>query len=176
MVAPKQVVVLTTGVGEGEVNFDNMQVRTDSNESSSDGNIAFQLFEGEEMDAKMANFIGIHMLNDLVQTEEDLQEQPVDDLSGASSDMPPDGQYCCPQTGAHFHYKDFIKRLKKLQKRRAIIDKAIEEEDRSRRPMHTTYQTQQPVYAGSKQHHTDGDERIQQEQPKDLLVNQRSQI
>jgi hypothetical protein len=48
-----------------------MQVKTDSQESSSDGNIAFQLFEGEVMDAKMANFIGIHMLNDLVEPRED---------------------------------------------------------------------------------------------------------
>jgi len=47
-----------------------MQVKTDSQESSSDGNIAFQLFEGEVMDAKMANVIGIHMLNDLVEPRE----------------------------------------------------------------------------------------------------------
>ena len=43
-------------------------VKNDTNSSSEeDGNLAFQLFEGEEMDAKMANFIGIHMLNDLIE-------------------------------------------------------------------------------------------------------------
>ena len=63
---PNQMVVLTTGVGEGEVNFDNMQVQTTNDDESDDGNLAFQLFDGEEMNAQMANFIGIHMLNDLV--------------------------------------------------------------------------------------------------------------
>ena len=43
-------------------------VKNDTNSSSEeDGNLAFQLFEGEEMDAKMANFIGIQMLNDLIE-------------------------------------------------------------------------------------------------------------
>jgi hypothetical protein len=55
-------------VGEGEVNFDNMIVQTESNGSSDEANLAFQLFEGEEMDAKMANFIGIHMMSDIVET------------------------------------------------------------------------------------------------------------
>lgn len=58
--------ILTTGVGQGELNFDNM-IKNDTNSSSEEGsNLAFQLLEGEEMDAKMANFIGIHMLNDLI--------------------------------------------------------------------------------------------------------------
>ena len=60
--------MLTSGVGEGAVNFDNMQVQTESNGSSEEANLAFQLFEGEEMDAKMANFIGIHMMSDIVET------------------------------------------------------------------------------------------------------------
>ncbi len=43
-------------------------VKNDTNLSSEeDGNLAFQLLEGEEMDAKMANFIGIQMLNDLIE-------------------------------------------------------------------------------------------------------------
>jgi len=46
-----------------------MLVNTDeSNESSDDQNLAFQLFDGEVMDAKMANFIGIHMLNEIIDT------------------------------------------------------------------------------------------------------------
>lgn len=34
--------------------------------------------EGEEMDAKMANFIGIHMLNDLIETSHDDFDKLVD--------------------------------------------------------------------------------------------------
>lgn len=47
-----------------------MQFQTQgSQESSDDGiNLAFQLFDGEVMDAKMANFIGIHMLNEIIDT------------------------------------------------------------------------------------------------------------
>ena len=62
---------MTSGVGEGDLNFDNLQVKTESEESTEESNIAFQLLEGEEMDAKMANFIGIHMLNDLLEARED---------------------------------------------------------------------------------------------------------
>ena len=42
-----------------------MQVKTDSGGSSEEANLAFQLLEGEVMDAKMANFIGIHMMNEI---------------------------------------------------------------------------------------------------------------
>ena len=45
-----------------------MQIKTESNGSSEEANLAFQLFEGEEMDAKMANFIGIHMMSDIMDT------------------------------------------------------------------------------------------------------------
>jgi hypothetical protein len=34
-------VVLTSGVGEGEVNFDNMQIKTESGGSSEEANLAF---------------------------------------------------------------------------------------------------------------------------------------
>lgn len=55
-------------------------VRGDTNNSSSeeDINLAFQLFEGEEMDAKMANFIGIHMLSDLIETGNDVFDKFID--------------------------------------------------------------------------------------------------
>ena len=76
------------------------------------------------MDAKMANFIGIHMMSDIVDagsqvqgTDEDLQNINLID-----------GQYQDPVTGCHFEYNDLIKRLKILQRRRVIIDQAIEEE------------------------------------------------
>lgn len=52
-----------SSVGEGNMNYENLVEELD--ESSSLDNIAFQLFEGEEMNSDMANFIGIHMLNDL---------------------------------------------------------------------------------------------------------------
>lgn len=66
------------------MNFDNMQMKTsDSLESSDDANIIFQLFEGEVMDAKMANFITIHMLNDLFEAEvEDQDDQAGNNLNG----------------------------------------------------------------------------------------------
>jgi hypothetical protein len=36
----------------------------------------------------------------------------------------------CPITGAHFHKADLYQRILKLKKRRALIDRAIEEEHR----------------------------------------------
>ena len=52
-------------ISEAHVVYDNMQVKTDSGGSSEEANLAFQLLEGEVMDAKMANFIGIHMMNEI---------------------------------------------------------------------------------------------------------------
>jgi hypothetical protein len=98
------VVVLTTGVGQGELNFDNM-VRADTNSSSEeDANLAFQIFEGEEMDAKMANFIGIHMLSDLIEPgndcfdkfieyEEDDSDYFNEGRNGQEDASVPDGPY-----------------------------------------------------------------------------------
>ena len=37
-------------------------------------------------------------------------------------------KYQCPETGAHFEFLDMCSRLKKLQTRRAVIDKALEDE------------------------------------------------
>ena len=37
-------------------------------------------------------------------------------------------KYHCPQTGAHFEFLEMCRRLKKMQKKRAIIDQVIEEE------------------------------------------------
>lgn len=111
------MVVVTSGVGEGEVNFDNMQVKT-SGESSDDGNIAFQLFEGEEMDARMANFVGIHMLNDLVETGEDgfgaFGGEQDSDFSEDENEGPTEGPYQDPETGCHFAYKDLVRRIRML--------------------------------------------------------------
>ena len=59
----------TTEIEEGEVNFDLKRVEKQE-ESSSDDNLAFQLLDGEVMDNRMANFIGIHLLNDIIQGDD----------------------------------------------------------------------------------------------------------
>jgi hypothetical protein len=82
------------------------------------------------MDAEMANFMGIHMLND----NEDIKAQANMELglsSSSSNRTSKSEQYFCPDTGAHFEFFDLNKRMRSLQKRRAIIDKAIEDEDRA---------------------------------------------
>ena len=67
----------------------------------------------------MANFIGIHMLNEIIDTGYDDQiNQQMDE-----------GQYMDPATGAHFDYNDLVCRIKQLQKRRQIIDQAIRDEN-----------------------------------------------
>ena len=38
-----------------------------SSASEYDTNLAFQLIEGDVMDQHMANFIGIHLINDLIE-------------------------------------------------------------------------------------------------------------
>ena len=129
-----------TTVGEGEVNFDNMQVNTTG--SSDELNLAFQLFDGEVMDVQMANFMGIHMLNDITDptmlaTDPEQQDQV-------------DSQFQDPVTGCHFEYNDLVRRIKILQKRRAIIDEAIREEIKEAK--------RQKVLVVDKVHLTDGDE------------------
>ena len=69
------------------------------------------------MDAKMANFIGIHMLNEIIDTGTNENE-----LHKVDNQPQSDGQYIDPDTGAHFEYKDLVRRINLLQKRRAIID------------------------------------------------------
>lgn len=67
------------------------------------------------MDAKMANFIGIHMLNEIIDTG-------MPELDIGVDEAPQAEQYMDPLTGAHFDYKDLVKRINILAKRRAIID------------------------------------------------------
>ena len=98
----------------------------------------------------MANFIGIHRMQSLNSpqsqpdngdglnnnadkafnyqmpfkvTSEDLQH-----IFGSGNDGEDEENYMCPVTGAHFHKADLFHRIIKLQKRRALIDRAIEEE------------------------------------------------
>lgn len=37
-------------------------------------------------------------------------------------------RFNCPETGAHFEFLEMCRRLKRLQKKRAIVDKAIDDE------------------------------------------------
>jgi hypothetical protein len=55
-----------------------MQVKTDQKTGSSEeANLAMQLLDDEVMDAKMANFIGIHNLNDIVCSDETKARPPI---------------------------------------------------------------------------------------------------
>jgi hypothetical protein len=85
------------------------------------------LFEGEEMNADMANFIGIHMLNDLIDPHDDVSVINDEEDENQIHDKSTAAQYVDPVTGAHFEYNDFVKRVFQLQQRRAVIDRAIEE-------------------------------------------------
>jgi hypothetical protein len=73
------------------------------------------------MNNEMANFIGIHMLNDgYVEGEESPKKND-----------PQDGglTYQCPDTGSHFEKNDISKRLLILKHKRDMIDQAIIQED-----------------------------------------------
>jgi hypothetical protein len=41
-------------------------------------------------------------------------------------------RYQCPETGAHFEYRDMIRRINILMKRRNVIDQIIKEEDKKK--------------------------------------------
>lgn len=68
----------------------------------------------------MANFIGIHMLNDGYLDGEEPADKP--DQDGGLT-------YQCPQTGSHFEFVDLIGRMRNLKQKRSIIDQAIKSED-----------------------------------------------
>lgn len=52
---------MSSDVGSGCINLENLKEQSESEQSEYD--LAFQLFEGEEMNANMANFIGIHRMS-----------------------------------------------------------------------------------------------------------------
>ena len=81
-----------------------------SQKEEEDEYLTFQLCEGEEMNNEMANFIGIHMLNDGQQDEDTKQ----DEEGGLT--------YQCPETGSHFEFMDLIGRMRNLKQKRNIID------------------------------------------------------
>lgn len=72
------------------------------------------------MDNEMANFIGIHMLNDGY-LEGDENSKNNDQDGGLN--------FQCQVTGAHFEYKDIHDRVKVLMDKRNVIDEAIRQED-----------------------------------------------
>lgn len=118
-----------------------------SSVSEYDTNLAFQLFENEVMDATMANFIGIHLLNDLIDVG------PVEEFVGLECEQQ---GFVDPETGAHFQLESIVRKLLTLQKRRAIIDKAIAQTD-----LELSKQRRSHDLVGKpkfKNHLTDGDE------------------
>ena len=165
---------MSSEVGSGRINLDNLKTQSESSSDCFNMDFACQVLEGDEMNAQMANFIGIHRMQSLrspqsVNQKEDGQEhsdansnvfydidnnENQDDLDASISniefpftidseeleqifgsgdnneDSDEEEQYTCPQTGAHFHKADLYKRILKLQKRRALIDRAIAEEQR----------------------------------------------
>lgn len=70
----------------------------------------------------MANFIGIHMLSDLIETDNDCfdkfkQDGDFDDSyynNGQEDTSIQDGPYQDPYSGCHFKYKDLVRRVKQL--------------------------------------------------------------
>lgn len=84
-----------------------------SQQDEEDEYLTFQLCEGEEMNNEMANFIGIHMLNDGYLDGEEPADKP--DQDGGLT-------YQCPQTGSHFEFLDLIGRMRNLKQKRTIID------------------------------------------------------
>lgn len=98
-------------------------IREDSQASQKDEDdeyLTFQLCQGEVMDNEMANFIGIHMLNDGYLEGE--QNSKNGDQDGGLN-------YQCEVTGAHFEFTDIHDRVRVLLDKRNVIDEAIRQED-----------------------------------------------
>ncbi len=51
-----------------------------------------------------------------------------DEMSNNRDGEEGEERYNCPETGAHFEYLEMCRRMKRLQKKRGIVDKAIEDE------------------------------------------------
>ena len=51
-----------------------------------------------------------------------------DETSNNRDEMEGEERYNCPETGAHFEFLEMCRRLKRLQKKRTIVDKAIDDE------------------------------------------------
>jgi hypothetical protein len=51
-----------------------------------------------------------------------------DEMSNNRDEMDGEERFNCPETGAHFEFLEMCRRLKRLQKKRTIVDKAIDDE------------------------------------------------
>lgn len=49
-------------------------------------------------------------------------------MSNNRDEMDGEERYNCPETGSHFEFLEMCRRLKRLQKKRTIVDKALDEE------------------------------------------------
>lgn len=67
----------------------------------------------------MANFIGIHMLNDGCLESGDDGANPEADNDGGGL------TYQCPETGSHFEHNDIVGRIGLLSEKRRVLDEAI---------------------------------------------------
>ena len=96
--------------------MDNLEENTEPSNAEEDEYLTFQLCEGEEMNNEMANFIGIHMLNDgYVDGEE--EPEKAEQEGGLT--------YQCPKSGSHFEFMDLLTRVRTLKMKRNGIDEAI---------------------------------------------------
>lgn len=85
--------------------FDTFVESTGSQKDDEDEYLTFQLCDGEEMNNEMANFIGIHMLNDgYVDGEEPEGKGEEGGLN-----------FQCAKTGSHFQYMDLLERIRGLK-------------------------------------------------------------
>ena len=113
------------------MNLDGLQERSESSSEDSNCDLAFQLFDGEEMNAQMANFIGIHRLQSLNSPQPESQDfqrtkaaypsmpfsvkseelKYIFDGEDDEDEQEEQEQYICPVTGAHFHKADLYRRI-----------------------------------------------------------------
>lgn len=109
---------------EAQLILSEIEDQSGESKEEEDEYLTFQLCEGEEMNNEMANFIGIHMLNDgCLESAEDAQE---DNEAGGLT-------YQCPRTGSHFEFNDIFKRIGVLSEKRRVLDEAIRQEDERQR-------------------------------------------
>lgn len=117
---PRELNSPISSIKFGKVIYDNLEPGSD--QESSDDNIALQLLDGEEMNVDTANFIGIHMLNELIEPSNDMSPVNGPDENNQIDDKNSALPFVDPVTGAHFEYNDFFKRMIMLSKRRSVID------------------------------------------------------
>ena len=53
---------MSSEVGSGRINLDNLKTQSESSSDCFNMDFACQVLEGDEMNAQMANFIGIHRM------------------------------------------------------------------------------------------------------------------